>query len=616
MKYKELIKLIKDVSLALPDVNSFYTGDVYEINADQSVKYASVVLTNQEHNFDNNNDKFNYNFVLFFIDRLLDDESNRIDVQTAGISALKNIVTALEDYGIIIDSFRFTLFKERFNDVCSGAYATFTIQIDDIDCNEYLGIITPDKLKAISITSNGTYEGLYSKVIVDVPAPYYRSRHLEATENHKLYVASDEGLDGYESVNVNVPTPSIEENRIIIEPANGTYKIKPTSGHDAMKEVSLTVAVPNPALTALHITENGTYEAVDSGYYGFASVSVDVPQPTYNSGELVAKENGVYRASDNGYDGYYAVLVDVPEPPLMSLNVAENGHYDANTYGVRGFESVTVDVPQTSGKWVLPDGIKFINSEAIDTSLFDVTNMTDMSSMLRGLGSGVTSLDFTEWNTSNVINMSYMLNNNKNIKSYDLTSFDTSNVTDMSSMFSNSEILRYVANNFNTSAVTTMETMFLDCAALNDITSLQNWDISNVTNMRYMFGRCISLASADLSHWNVSNVTDCFCMFDTCTSLKSINISNWNFNSNCKMTAMFDGCKELTDIITNENTVLPARNNNPNLPSSLTRASLVNLLNALPTVTNSYTFTIGGENLQKLSDDEKSVAINKGWSLN
>lgn len=508
MKYKELVKLIKDISLSLPDVNSFYTGDVYEINADQSVKYASVVLTNQEHNFDNNNDKFNYNFVLFFIDRLLDDESNRIDVQTAGISALKNIVTALEDYGIIIDSFRFTLFKERFNDVCSGAYATFTIQIDDIDCNEYLGIITPDKLKAIAINQNGEYNGLFNKVIVDVPAPYYRSKHLEATENHKLYIASDEGLDGYESVNVNVP-----------------------------------------------------------------------------------------------------------EPQLMSLNVAENGHYDAKTYGVRGFESVTVDVPQTSGKWVLPDGIKFRTSKSIDTSLFDTSNMTDMSEMLTGCGSGVTSLDFSGWDTSNVTNMSFMFSNNDYINRYDLTSFDTSNVTDMSWMFSGSNSLRYVANNFNTSAVTTMECMFLECKVLNNITSLQGWDVSNVTTMKNMFRRCDLLINVDLSRWDISNVTDCLGMFSECTNLRTINISNWNFNSNCKLTVMFDGCKELTDIITNENTVLPARNNNPYLPSSLTRASLINLLNALPTVTNSYTFTIGGENLQKLSDDEKSVATVKGWIL-
>lgn len=533
MKYKELVKIIKDVSLALPDVNSFYTGDVYEINADQSVKYASVVLTNQEHQFDNNNDKFNYNFVLFFIDRLLDDESNRIDVQTAGISALKNIVTALEDYGIIIDSFRFTLFKERFNDVCSGAYANLTIQIDDIDCNEYLGIITPEKLKAIAINQNGEYNGLFNKVIVDVPAPYYRSRHLEATENHKLYVASDEGLDGYESVNVNVPTPSIEENRIVIEPANGTYTITPTDGHDAMSQVSLTVAVPNPPLTALHITENGAYEAVDSGYYGFASVSVDVPQPTYNSGELVAKENGVYQASDNGLDGYYAVIVDVPQ--------------------------------SGGGKWVLPDGIRFNNSTmtTFDASGVDASQLTTMNYMFQRCG-GLSELDLSSWNTSNV---------------------------------------KYMRSTFSTMSLSGGAKL--------------SFDTSNVVAMNHMFEAC-HLNSLDLSHWNVSNVTTFNSMFFN-SNIVSLDISNWQFKDTANIESMFGGCTSLTNIITNGNTRLPD-DASPRFYfddcTNLTTDSLINLLNALPISTHNGIFRIGSTNLQKLSDAEKSIATNKGWSLN
>ena len=102
MKYKEIVKIIKNISLALPDVQSFYCGDVYEVNSDQSVKYGSVVLTNQEHSFDNINDRFQYNFILFYIDRLTDDEANRVDVHTAAVSALKAIVQRLEDYNVIM----------------------------------------------------------------------------------------------------------------------------------------------------------------------------------------------------------------------------------------------------------------------------------------------------------------------------------------------------------------------------------------------------------------------------------------------------------------------------------------------------------------------------------
>ena len=314
MKYKELVKLIENISLHIPNINSFYIGDVYEINSDPTVKYSTVVMTNQESTFSTTDEQYTYNFVLFYIDRLTDDEKNRLDIQSHAIDALSNILEILNNsYNCIIDNYRFEVFQERFADLCSGAFARVSIVVDEMDCIESFKIISENDLKTIAINQNGEYNGLYNKVIVDVPAPYFRTKHLEVNENNKLYVASDENIDGYESVNVNVPIPSIEENRIVIEPANGTYTITPTDGHDAMRQVKLTVAVPNPALTALHITENGTYEAVDSGYYGFASVSVDVPQPTYTSGELVANANGVYRASDNGYDGYYAVVVDVPQ---------------------------------------------------------------------------------------------------------------------------------------------------------------------------------------------------------------------------------------------------------------------------------------------------------------
>ena len=484
MKYKELVKLIENISLHIPNINSFYIGDVYEINSDPTVKYSTVVLTNQESTFSITDERYTYNFVLFYIDRLLDDEKNRLDIQSHAIDALSNIIEILgNSYNCIIDNYRFEVFQERFADLCSGAFARVSVVVDEVDCIESFKIISENDLKSIAINQNGEYNGLFNKVIVDVPAPYYRTKHLEATENHKLYIASDEGLDGYESVNVNVPTPSIEENRIVIELANGSYKITPTDGHDAMKQVSLTVSVPNPALTNLSVTENGTYEAVDSGYYGFASVSVDVPQPTYNSGELVANANGVYRASDEGYDGYYAVIVDVP---------------------------------QSSGaKWVLPDGIRFSNST--------------------------------------------------------MTTFDASGV--------------------DTSNLTTMYYMFAGCSGKDLSLDLSGWDVSNVTDFSYMFFR---------------------------SGIVSLNISNWQFQDTAVITSMFEGCTSLTNIITNGNTRLPD-DASPQFYfydcTNLTTDSLVNLLNALPISTHNGTFRIGQENLAKLSDSEKSIALNKNWTL-
>lgn len=50
--------------------------------------------------------------------------------------------------------------------------------------------------------------------------------------------------------------------------------------------------------------------------------------------------------------------------------------------------------------------------------------------------------------------------------------------------------------------------------------------------------------------------------------------------------------------------------------TDLTHESLINILNALPNSTNGYTCTLGSSNLAKLTDEEKAIAVDKGWTLN
>lgn len=49
--------------------------------------------------------------------------------------------------------------------------------------------------------------------------------------------------------------------------------------------------------------------------------------------------------------------------------------------------------------------------------------------------------------------------------------------------------------------------------------------------------------------------------------------------------------------------------------NNLTHASLVNIINALPITSRGYTLGLGLTNLNKLSDEEKSIATSKGWTL-
>ena len=82
--------------------------------------------------------------------------------------------------------------------------------------------------------------------------------------------------------------------------------------------------------------------------------------------------------------------------------------------------------------------------------------------------SSLTSLDLSNFDTSNVTSFEVMFNACWSLTSLDLQSFDTSKVTNMDSMFSNCSKLKtiYVSNLWNTSNVTNSGAMFYNCSKL------------------------------------------------------------------------------------------------------------------------------------------------------
>ena len=92
--------------------------------------------------------------------------------------------------------------------------------------------------------------------------------------------------------------------------------------------------------------------------------------------------------------------------------------------------------------------------------------------------------------------------------------------------------------------LTSISYMFLRCSSLESI-DLSSFNTNNVTYMNSMFGGCSSLESIDLSSFNTNNVTDMYSMFYGCSSLKSIDLSSFNTNNVNDMYNMFKGCSSL-----------------------------------------------------------------------
>lgn len=115
--------------------------------------------------------------------------------------------------------------------------------------------------------------------------------------------------------------------------------------------------------------------------------------------------------------------------------------------------------------------------------------------------SNLVSINFNNnYDTSDVINMSYMFANSTKLQSLDLSSFKTSKVEDMSAMF-----LGATGTTSNWGTQTNM--------ALTEI-NLSSFDTRNVTNMNSMFGNCGNLVILDLRNFNTINVTNMAEMFN------------------------------------------------------------------------------------------------------
>lgn len=165
------------------------------------------------------------------------------------------------------------------------------------------------------------------------------------------------------------------------------------------------------------------------------------------------------------------------------------------------------------------------------------------------------SVDYSNWNMSNVKSISYMFAFCYKIQSIDCSNWDTCNVEDMYKMF-------------------------YCCYELKDIIGLNDLDVHNVKNMAFMFCGLEHITDLDISKWNAPKCEDASFMFSSyiktgnihynsfvkinapnlfrngCVKnlraafqvnpeLKYVNISNWNVSNVEKLRYIFFNCPNI-----------------------------------------------------------------------
>ena len=134
------------------------------------------------------------------------------------------------------------------------------------------------------------------------------------------------------------------------------------------------------------------------------------------------------------------------------------------------------------------------------------------------------------------------------IESMNLAKLDVSNVTDMSYLFYGDNSLKnIVVSGWNTSRVTDMSYMFYGDNSLENI-DVSGWNTSKVTDMSYMFYGCSALENLNVSKWITSNVTNMQEMFASCLALKNLDLSKWNTSRVTNMIGMFTACWSLDNL--------------------------------------------------------------------
>lgn len=216
-----VIKALEKIGASLPNVNTVILSDIYQLNSLPNIDYSVFAIVQDQHRKDDN---FTYlGFYLYYVDRLLNDRSNQIEIQSHGLEILSEVIDKIEDLGLILSpEFDRVLqpFNQRFSDECAGIYCRLEIMIPQ-DCMIAYDILVNPKLANLAVYQPGTYYpsdyGADGFRVVDVSGQSYQYY----TENEADKTARID--NGYHNI-------VVDESGVTIDGQNNNKNIADLSG--------------------------------------------------------------------------------------------------------------------------------------------------------------------------------------------------------------------------------------------------------------------------------------------------------------------------------------------------------------------------------------------------
>lgn len=467
---------------------------------------------------------------------------------------------------------------------------TYDAVKDDVDGYSIVHVSVSEPVGTINIVKNGIYDVKNDASANVNVAPLLDEKSVIPTKEVRE-ITPDNDFDGLSRVIVQ-PIP---DEYIIPE---GTRNINQNGDYDVREKATVVVNVPEKVLGSKTITENGVYDPINDGLDGYNFVNVTTSGVDIND----------YYYTNNNYSG--DIRAYIKEPPMLNTeNLTTMYQFFSNCQNL-------TNIPDINTSNVTNMSMMFSECKKIKT--IPLLNTGKVKNMVNMFGYCVNLEEVPLMNTGNVTDMRDMFTGCRKLVTIPL--IDTSKVTNMRQMFAGCYGLTTIPS-INTGSVVDICSMFQKCYSLKTIPLL---DTSNVKYMATTFNQS---GIETIPSINTENVIAMNTAFSTCNYLTSL--PKLNLKSVTNISDMFQGTTNITELGGFENlgqaylTTSPANYFNYTLnlsPSpNITHDSLMNVINNLYDIKakgcKEQRLQLGSANLAKLTDEEKQIAIDKGWNV-
>jgi surface protein len=210
-----------------------------------------------------------------------------------------------------------------------------------------------------------------------------------------------------------------------------------------------------------------------------------------------------------------------------------------------------------------------------DITQWDLSNVTNMSYLFMSMPTGsLFDADITTLVQSGATNIQMMFYNCRNenfggqVLDWDLstveaannvfgyvhadampivTGLDVSKLKSLRQMFTNNYWFNQDLSNWDTSSITDMYGCFQSCTGISTVNqgAFPNWDVSNVTNFGQMFNSARNI-NFDASSWDVSKGENFEYMFGNNLNMNIASTTGWDVSNGTNFTGMFSSCQNST----------------------------------------------------------------------